>query len=180
MKKNFLVFTAAAIFSVSFINAIAQNSIANIKSEDVKNLTAYVSVDNPMRAAKIDKSALYKINFKAVQDFKNTYTDISDENWETLKDGYIARFSSNSVHTMNYYDKKGRWLYCIQRYDETKLPKNVRGTVKSTYYDYSITSVQEINMTKNNENPIYIVYVADNNDHKTLRVCNGEMEEVNL
>jgi len=125
------------------------------------------------------KECVIKINFKAVQDFKNTYTDISDETGEVPKNGH-ARFVSNSVRTLNYYDKKGGWLYSIQFYDETKLPKNVRATVKNNYYNYSITSVQEINLRKNNENPVYLVYLAYNNDHKTIRVCDGEMEEVAL
>lgn len=179
MKKYFLPFTATTISTLSCMIVHAQESIARATPGGFKNLTAYVS-DAAAHETKNDKSALYKINFKAVQDFKNTYTDISDETWEVPKNGYVARFVSNSVRTLNYYDKKGGWLYCIQFYDETKLPKNVRSTVKSNYYDYSITSVQEINLTKNNEKPVYLVYLAYNNDHKTIRVCDGEMEEVTL
>lgn len=153
---------------------------AALTNPDFKNLTAYVSAEKNMAEKKNYNISLYKINFKAVSDFKNTYTDISDETWEVKKNGYVARFTFNSVITMNYYDKKGRWLHSIQRYDETKLPGNVRALVKSTYYDYSITLVQEINVKRNSEKPIFIVHIKYNDTFKTIRVCDGEMEEVNL
>ncbi len=179
MKKYFLAFTAAAISTATFVNADAQNSMAYANSADVKNLSAYGS-PNTKSETKNDKSALYKINFKAVQNFKNTYTNVWDETWEEVKSGFVARFTSNGVRTQNYYDKNGRWLHSIEYYNETNLPKDVRATVKINYYDYTITSVQEINMTKNNERPIYLVRLKYNNDHKTIRVCDGEMEEIEL
>lgn len=179
MKKYFLAFTATAIFVLSFANSNAQQSAFAIAA-NIKNLKAYDSADNATAETKNNKRSLYKINFKAASDFKNTYPNISDETWEVPKNGYVARFTSNSVITMNYYDKKGRWLHSIQRYDETKLPKNIRALVKSNYYDYSITSIQEINLNRNNTEPIYLVHIKYDNEHKTLRVCAGEMEELPL
>lgn len=181
MKKYFLAFTATSIFVLSFVQVNAQKSAYAIAA-GINNMKAYVSADNAATEAKDDKIGLYKINFKAVSDFKNTYKDISDETWEVKKDGYVARFVSNSVRTLNYYDKKGRWLHRILCYDETKLPKQVRALVKLNYYDYSITSVQEINMKRINGDPVYLVYLKYNyNDaFKTVRVCDGEMEEINI
>lgn len=182
MKKYFLAFVATAISTVLFVNANAQETMKSVAG-NFKNPLRYASIINAEDEIKNDYKFLYKINFKAVQDFKNTYTNVSDENWEILKDGYLARFVLNSVLTMNYYDKKGRWLHCIQRYDETRLPKDVRAHVKSNYYDYSITSVQELNMNKNNQEPVYIIHLKYNYDaalFKTIRVCVDEMEEINL
>lgn len=182
MKKYFLAFAATLISTASFVNADAQKSMPYANPEDFKNLSAQVSSENTESETKNDKSALYKINFKAVSDFKNTYKDISDERWEESKDGYVAKFVSNSVRTLNYYNKNGKWLHSIQCYDETKLPKDVRASVKISYYDYSITSAQEINMKKNNTEPIFMVYLKHNYDgtFKTIRVCDGEMEEIEL
>ncbi len=43
--------------------------------------------------------------------------------WNILEDGYLASFILNSVWKKNYYDKKGRWVYSVDEYDETKLQK---------------------------------------------------------
>jgi len=179
MKKYLVAFTATAIFVLSFAGVNAQKSAYTI-AVNIKNAKTYVSDDNAGTETKNDKSTLYRINFKAVSDFKNAYKDISDETWEVSKNGYVARFASNSVRTLNCYAKNGTWLHSIQYYDETKLPKDVRALVKSKYYDYSITSVQQINVKRNIEEPIYLVNIKYNNEYKTIRVCEGEMEEVTL
>lgn len=179
MKTYFLTFAITVSSITTFLNAPAQQSIASLRVSDSKNLIAYVS-DTHLPEAKNDRSTLSKINPKAVHEFKDAYTNVSDETWEELKNGFVATFTSNSVRTMNSYDKNGRWMYCIRYYDETNLPKDIRGTVKSNYYDYTITSVQEINMTRYNKRQIYLVRLAYGNDHKTIRVCDGEMEEIPL
>ncbi len=78
----------------------------------------------------------------------------------------------------NYYDKKGRWLYSIAQYDETKMQKTVRASVKSIYYDYSTTVVKEVNTKRNQQEPLYFVHLKYYNSFKTIKVYNGEQEEV--
>jgi hypothetical protein len=74
-----------------------------------------------------------------------------------------------------FYDKKGYWDATIKYYDEKKLPPDVRAIVKSTYYDYSITSVQEIQ--KGNK-IVYLVHMQDATTLKSVKVCDGEMEVI--
>jgi len=177
MKKLIPAFTTTFILMVSFILTDAQKSINNAAPNDFKNDIAYASVYERITETKNDNSVLYKINIKAVRDFKITYPAISNEKWEILKDGYIASFVSNAVWKKNYYDKKGRWLYSIYQYDETKLPKNVRASVKSIYYDYAITLVKEVNNKRNDLEPIYFVHLKYNDTFKIIKVCNSELEE---
>ncbi len=66
-------------------------------------------------------------------------------------------------------------MYSILRYDETKLPKDVRATVKSTYYDYAITHVKEISLP---DKTVFLVYLHFNGSWKIVRLCNREMEEI--
>ncbi|MGI8633818.1 MAG: hypothetical protein ACR2KZ_00295 [Segetibacter sp.] len=177
MKKIIPVFTTTLIFAVSFIFTDAQKTINNVVSNDFKNDMAYSSVDERITETNNANTILYKINIKAVRDFKITYPDISNEKWEIIKDGYIASFVSNAVWKKNYYDKKGKWLYYINQYDETKLPMNVRASVKSVYYDYAITIVKEVDNKKNDEEPIYFVHLKYNDAFKIIKVCNDELEE---
>ncbi len=181
MKKYFLAFTATAISTLACNIVHAQNLIAGGKSADFKNLTAYVSFNDDKPEIKNDKSTLYKINFKAVQHFKTTYPDITCERWVKLRDeGYLASFVSNSAYIRNYYDKKGNWLHSLQRYDETKLPDDVRLLLRETFAAYSITAIEEASTNRNNREPIYLIYIQQDKEHKTIRVCDGEIEEVKL
>ena len=179
MKKYLLTISATAICNVLFVSADAQKLVNNLASANFKNVPSVFSED-VSGERKEPESVLYKINFKAVSDFKNTYKNISGEIWETSENGSVVRFISSSVRTLNAYDKKGRWLHCIRYYDESKLPENVRARVKSNYYDYSITSAQEISLSRGNKIPVYLVNIAYNDDHKTIRVCDDEMEEIHL
>ncbi|MGI8952391.1 MAG: hypothetical protein ACR2FN_12510 [Chitinophagaceae bacterium] len=60
------------------------------------------------------------------------------------------------------------------RYDETKLPHDVRAQVKSTYYDYAITTVDEVHYQGQ---IVYLVHMQDANTWKIIRVnSDGEMD----
>jgi hypothetical protein len=65
--------------------------------------------------------------------------------------------------------------FTISYYDEKKLPDEIRSIVKSTYYDYSITCVEEIHI---DSKIIYIVHMQDDKTWKNVRICDGEMEIV--
>jgi hypothetical protein len=47
--------------------------------------------------------------------------------------------------------------------------------VKSTYYDYSIFGVAEVHF---DEETVYMVYIQSENNFKTVRVHNDDMQEV--
>ena len=53
----------------------------------------------------------------------------------------------------------------------------VRALVKTTYYDYTISHIDEIHLTEQS-NTIYLVLIEDDKTFKTIRVCDGEMEEI--
>lgn len=177
MKKIIPAFATTFIFIVSFILSDAQKSIDNAAPNDFKNDIAYASVNKGITETKNDNTVLYKINIKALRDFKITYPDILNEKWEILKDGYLASFVSNAIWKKNYYDKKGRWLHSIDQYDETKLPKDVRASVKSIYYDYAITIVKEVNNKRNDLETVYFVHLKYNDTFKIIKVCDSELEE---
>ncbi|MGH2565116.1 MAG: hypothetical protein ACRDE5_11420, partial [Ginsengibacter sp.] len=52
----------------------------------------------------------------------------------------------------------------------------IRGIVKSKYYDYKITQVQEIETTATNGTPTYMVHIEGDNDFKIIRVSGGDMD----
>ena len=68
-------------------------------------------------------------------------------------------------------------LYTIRKYSEKKMPPFLRHLVKTTYYDYKILLIDEININ-GQENTIYVVLIQAADHTKQVRVCDGEMQEI--
>jgi hypothetical protein len=115
------------------------------------------------------------VKSKAAKDFASTYKGISSENWFEEPNGFLAMFTSKDVRYRLDYDKKGNWLCTIRTYDESELPADLRRLVKSSYYDYNIIGVNEIEMPR--DNFTYIVYLVGKTNLINLRIHDGEMEE---
>lgn len=179
MKKIISAFASTLIFAITSVHTNAQKVNA-MRGTEFKNEIAYVPVAKALPETKETHNVLYKVSIKAVRHFMTTYPHISNEKWEILKDGYMASFVSNSIFERVYFDKKGNWLHSITQYDETKLPTDVRASVKSIYYDYAITTADEINISGKKAKPIYLVHITFNNTFKTIRVCDGEVGEIKL
>lgn len=182
MRKTIPAVTSALILATASIHANAQKANDMVKLDELKNHLAYAPVAEKISETKSDLSVLNRINFRAVRDFMKTNPGILNEKWEILKTGYIASFDADSKWQRLYYDKNGNWLHSISQYSEKGLAKDLRAVVKREYYDYAITLVQEI--TINNKNnyrePIYLIHLNYDEAYKTLRVCDGEMEEITL
>ncbi|GEO12300.1 hypothetical protein [Segetibacter aerophilus] len=180
MKRTIYPFGMTTIFAIISIFAIAQKKDDKLKLDefdqkgnDFTTAKTTTEIDNP-------NTVLYKISIKAPQDFVKTYPRITGEKWEILKDGYVVSFVVDSIWIKNYYDKKGRWLHCIAQYKEAKLPRDVRAAVKSIYYDFSITVINEVNTKKNNKEPVYFVHLQSGDIFKIIKVSEGALEDVTL
>ena len=115
---------------------------------------------------------LNHLSTKAARDFAEKFPE-ADGKWFAAKNGYVVRFVHDSISCRAAYDTRGNWVYTIKVYDEWKLPKNVRHLVKSTYYDYSITQVEEID--RPNDIKVYLVHMCDATSWKNVQVRDGEM-----
>ena len=92
------------------------------------------------------------------------------------KDGFIVHSDVNGNQISSAYDKKGNWLYTIERHGAASLLKNVMDIVKESYYDYFISGMEKVD--RPGHNTIYIVHIEDSNSIKTVRVSNAEVELV--
>jgi len=139
--------------------------------------TAYLKDNNivhvPSLVTKSDM--LNNINIHALRDFMLKYNEVSNASWFGVEGGFVAKFTANEATTTVTYKKNGKWLYTISSYDEMKMPKDVRALVKSTYYDYNIIIIEEIQVPQNDNN-IYLIKVLDAKTIKILRVSEGEMQ----
>ena len=116
-----------------------------------------------------------KVALKATKDFNRAFRNVSGENWLAVKGGYLATFESAGVRTTATYDRRGRWMYNIIRYNERDLNAEVRRTVMGTYFDYSIKLVHEIQL---GNQKVYIIHLNKKNNWINVQVMDGEMQEV--
>ena len=106
-----------------------------------------------------------RVNPPVIRNFLKTYKDVSGEKWIEVKEGFIAMFNYNDMDYQVAYTKKGNLLRTIRSYNEDKMQPDLRQIVKSTYYDYEITRVHEI------EIPLSLVtYVVQLEEKKKLLI----------
>jgi hypothetical protein len=113
---------------------------------------------------------------KALKNFKRSHPDAIDESWSTDNGYYFVKFKDGGIKNKIAYTPDGNVDYALKLYnDEKNLPRAVTAAVKSTYYDYRILNAQELQVK---HNTIYLVKITDANSWKTIRVSNGELEEI--
>lgn len=117
---------------------------------------------------------LNDINVKTMRDFVSRYGENADVKWHNSKDNVIAVFFRDSIQHRVVYTRYGELSVIMKYYDETRMARNIRAQVKSTYYDYKIFIIQEIESP--NQPTIYIVNLQGDTDWKKVRLCQGEME----
>jgi len=116
-----------------------------------------------------------EINIRAVRHFKQMFPEAQDEQWYVIKHGFMAKYRKDDTNIRIDYSKQGNWLYTIRYINEKKLPREVRNLVRSTWFDYSISSAEEIQI---NHGYIYVIHIHEGNDWKIIRVADGEMDEI--
>ena len=173
MKKIFMAVMATAVLAVAAINnAGAQLEFAKASISELMYFDD--STTNP-GVANYSKSDLSTINVRAVKNFQNVFKG-ANASWYRAEDGgYIANFKSGEVKNIVAYNAKGDLHHSILYYGEKQLPADVRASVKSPYWDYSIAGVSEVHI---DGQIIYMVLIQGETTIKMIRVCDGEMEEV--
>ncbi|HMG66987.1 MAG TPA: hypothetical protein VK588_04840 [Chitinophagaceae bacterium] len=101
--------------------------------------------------------------------------DVSSTSLYEVPGGFVAKYRFDDVDYRVSYDNNGRWLYTVRVYNESKLPRNMRREVKSSYPDYAIVLVEEIEKPANAYT--YVVHLEGKDSWIKLRVSNGEMDE---
>ena len=167
--KKFLLSSATAIILVfaAASNALAQNP----PKSDVAKLEVSPKASNSATTATGEDMAV--ISSRAIKDFKKSFKLPAEERWFKIDNGYIVKFVQDGIQSRVDYDNKGNWKATTRYYYEKQLPKDVRSQVKSVYYDYTITSVQELTF------PNHLVYLINMEDEKSIliiRICDGEMD----
>ena len=81
------------------------------------------------------------------------------------------------INETPFYNKAGKLLYTVKRYDASGLTKQVSRAILNQYNDFDIVGVEEI--TVPNQASVYFIHLANETKLKTIKVINGESTEVN-
>lgn len=157
MKQTLFFCAGLIISSAALVN--------NAHAQKAQNVQMATEIDIPVNV----------INLKAIRDFTKEFKQAQDATWFVIDDGFVVKFKQNGIETRADYNKKGIRLHTIRTYDESKLPTGIRHQVKSTYYDYDIVQVQEIEKPANAFT--YIVHLEGKTKLINLRISDGDMEE---
>lgn len=116
------------------------------------------------------------INVNALRHFLKNFNDAGDENWYATPDLVVALFTVRDVnYRVDYRRRNGNWIETFRTYNEAKMSPDLKQSVKSSYYDYTIFQVQEIEQPLHPVN--YIVHLSGKSKLINLRIYNGLIEE---
>ncbi len=180
MKKTILALavgcvSAAMLPTYAFAQATGnQADMVSMQTHIASTPSTASSSDATSHGSSANTAGGGTVALKAIRDFKDRFTNVSDEKWYASSDGLVAYFTQDDFRNRAYYDKKGRWQYSLICCDEKKLPRDVRGMVKRAYYDFAITLVQLVEIPGH---MAYLVHIEDATSFKIIRVTeDGDMD----
>ena len=168
MKKIFLIPVSGTWLLLSVFVA-AKGQLSKNNAQPSERSTTFTDSANV-------SPFITRVDPDVIRSFMNTYKNISDEKWFKVGNEFVAMFSHDDVNYQVAYDKKGDLSYTIKTYSEEKMPKNLRHIFKSTYYDYAINLVQEVE--KPNDPTVYIIQLVGKTELINLGISDDEMETV--
>lgn len=122
------------------------------------------------------KPQVKSANEKAVKNFNKQFKNAADVNMYNTDNGIIIHSAALSNNITAAYDKKGNWIYSIERYPSESLAKNVLDIVKRSYDKYYVSAMDKI--VQPGSGITYVVYLENATSIKTLRITNDETELV--
>lgn len=171
MKTYIKSFQALFLFVFLFSGDI--NGQADLRSSAFHSPFAYGDeLANGSGDGSLVKS---RVSQPALLAFANSFKDISNVKWYRLGKFYLVYFFKNSNNNKALYDAKGHLQYCISYGTEKNLPARIRKMVKREYVEFNILQAVEVNEERRN---IWVINVSDDDYLITVRVENGNIEEV--
>lgn len=118
------------------------------------------------------KTSSAEISQKVSDSFNHLFKDAVAPQWVEANKRFIVNFIQNDQKHKAVFTKVGTLVYHLIYGTEGELPKSIRDLVKSSYFDYAITSAINV---KADENNVWIVNVEDASQIMVLRVEEGAM-----
>lgn len=171
--RQLFVAASGLLLSTFFFTAAAQD-MAYLKT--TPKASAYtLLVDDNFKGTSEPKTII-DANLKLQKSFNRYFTNAANINWYNVKKDYLAEFDNNGRRTRALFGKNGYIHYAITYGNESSLPKDVRRSIRSMYYDFTILSVVEV-YTKVMDNTTWLVQLKDEKNMVIARVIDGAVDE---
>jgi len=122
------------------------------------------------------KKNILTIMLAATVTFVASASYASGNKTATGAEGYTVYSVIDGRESTTAYNKKGHWLYTIQRYSTDNLDKNIIDKVRSVYDNYGVTSIQKIEQP--GMDAVYVVHLENTKSIKLVRLTRDDMELV--
>ncbi|HEY1871823.1 MAG TPA: hypothetical protein VGG71_12245 [Chitinophagaceae bacterium] len=177
MKKISSVLAVAIIYMFTIMRVVnAQGTNKKTATSDLQFSTVQANGINKADSMSVGGKDR-EVNTRAILNFNKSFKEIKDPQWSaTQEGGFVARFEYKHATTRVFYDNNGKWLGTISGYNEDKLPAGIIKLVKTNYYDYAITYIHELKLA--NDETVYLILIQDQKTIKTIRVSEGQLEEI--
>gem|GEM_PF-360407 len=114
------------------------------------------------------------VKARALTDFQVRFNDASEVKWFSDNNGFTSYFTKDGYNDRAFYSKNGRWMFSVIYQTEHQLPKDIRAEIKSVYYDWNITVVEEV---QSSQGKGFLVYLEDKSNIRILKVnADSEIE----
>lgn len=128
-----------------------------------------------MQSLQMNTRNISRVHTRAMRDFLKRDKTAANVDWMIVETGYVAKYTDeNNSNCRTVYNNRGDFVYTVRQYHENNMPPDIRHIVKSKYYDYTITLVEQIE--ENRWPLVYVVHLEDATTLKNVRVCDREME----
>lgn len=164
MKK--IIVTVTTSFTVMLLTGFvtAQQASREMVTENLQSL-------------QLNARNIGRIHVKAMRDFLKRDKTAVNVNWMIVETGYVAKYTdTNNSNCRTIYNNWGEFVYTIKQYRENKMPRDIRSIVKSQYYDYTITLVEEVEEAR--KPLVYVVHLEDATTLMNVWVGDREMEVI--
>ena len=166
MKKFLLPLLVSLVLIFAGVNVNAQIAADNehLLAQGLRHVITVEPITAPLLAEN-------NVSVKVMRDFEKSFKNAEATKWYKTPQGQMAYFTDHGIQSRAVYNNKGNWVYNMRSYNEQDLSKEIRTRVKTVYFDYSITRVNEITVQGR---IFYFVRMEDAKRCITVRVCAEE------
>ena len=173
--RQFFVAASGLLLSTFFLAATTSaQDMAYLKT--TPKASAYTLITDNNFADHSTPKTTIDANLKLQKSFNRYFKNAENVNWYNLKKDFLVEFENNGRKTRALFGKNGYRHYAITYGAENSLPKDVRRSVKSMYYDFNILNVVEVE-TPLVDNTVWLVLLKDDKNTVIARVIDGGVDE---
>lgn len=138
----------------------------------INNASAQIRLDEVTISGASNKAMVTE---KVNKSFNRMFKEADQARWIEVNKRFIVNFIMDNQKNKAVFTKGGDLVYHLVYGTEKELPTDIRTTVRSKYFDYSITSTVNVKLEGRS---IWIVNIEDAKKIMVIRIEDGTMDIV--